>query len=464
VRIGPLEASHGLRTPFTGNNLMTKRGPSRREHQSDEGERLRAGAELDLKVERILPGGVGLAHARGQTVFVALSAPGDRIRARVESVRGRVAFASIVEVVEPSRVRVEPPCPYFGRCGGCDFQQLSYEAQLAAKVEIIRDCLRRVARVEPPAEIPITPSPAVWNYRARARWQHDPVSSLLGYYERGTHRVVDVVECPVAAPEVEGRLKQLRALMREGRLPEGAHEFEAVAGDGGVALDPPVEPEDAREQSRTIRGERYRFDARCFFQINHALLEELVSEGLRGAESLLDATSDEAAGDEMARDESASDKTASDENLSATALDLYSGVGLFTLPLARRFSRVVAVEGNEPASEYARRNLADAGLTNATVETLAVGDYLARNSQRLDSVDFILLDPPRAGAEPEAVRGIIALRPRRVSYVSCDPATLARDLRALCEAGYEINSVRAFDMFPQTHHVETVVHLQICGY
>jgi 23S rRNA (uracil1939-C5)-methyltransferase len=247
------------------------------------GERLRAGAELDLTVERILPGGLGLAHAQGQTVFVALSAPGDRDRARIETVRGRVAFASIVEIVKPSPARVEPPCPYFGRCGGCDFQQLTYEAQLAAKVEIIRDCLRRVARVEPPREIPITPSPAIWNYRSRARWQHDSVRNHLGYYERGTHRVVDVVECPVAAPEVEARLKRLRSLMREGLLPEDAREFEAVAGDFGVALDPPVEEEDAREQSRTIRGERYCFDAHCFFQINHALLEELVAEGLRGA-------------------------------------------------------------------------------------------------------------------------------------------------------------------------------------
>src|SRR5947209_233666 len=209
---------------------MTSREQSRRGGAQAGGERLRASAELDLTVERILPGGVGLAHARGQTVFVALSAPGDRIRARVESVRGRIAFASIIEVLDPSPVRVEPPCPYFGRCGGCDFQQLNYEAQLAAKVEIIRDCLRRVARVEPPEEIIITPSPDAWRYRSRARWQHDPLRKLLGYYERGTHRVVDVVECPVAAPEIEERLKRLRGILSEGRRPDDALEFEAVPG------------------------------------------------------------------------------------------------------------------------------------------------------------------------------------------------------------------------------------------
>src|ERR1051326_7024855 len=282
---------------------------------SEGGERLRAGAELELTVERILPGGLGLAYARGQTVFVALSAPGDRGPARVETGRGRGAFASIVEVVEPSPARVEPPCPYFGRCGGCDFQQLSYEAQLSAKVEIIRDCLRRVARVEPPTDIHITPSPSTWRYRSRARWQHDPLRRLLGYYERGTHRVVDVAGCPVAAPAVEERLSRLRQALREGRLPEDAHEFEAVEGDRGVSLTPPFEPEDEGEQTRTIAGERYRFGAGCFFQINHTLLDALVRAGLGDAEG-------EAAGG-VAGD---------------TALDLYSGVGLFTLPLARRFA------------------------------------------------------------------------------------------------------------------------------
>jgi 23S rRNA (uracil1939-C5)-methyltransferase len=404
---------------------------------------LRAGAEIEVRVERILPGGVGLAHAEGATLLVSLSAPGDLVRVRVDSVRGRLAFASVAEVLEPSPARVEPPCPYFGRCGGCDFQQLGYEAQLAAKAEIIRDCLRRVARTEPPGEITVEPSPEVWRYRSRARWQHDPRRHLLGYYERGSHRVCDVADCPVAAPPVNERLKSLRELMADGRLPH-ASEFEAVAGDGGVALDPSVEPGDEREQTRRVGGETYRFDAGCFFQINHTLLDALVAEGLRGVGQ----EGSEGAGGTI-------------DAKSGTALDLYSGVGLFTLPLARRFGRVIAVEGNAASADYARRNLADASLANARVETSAVGAWLAANAERLDSADFILLDPPRAGAEPETIAGIIRLRPRHISYVSCDPATLARDLRALLDAGYRLDSLRAFDMFPQTHHVETVAHLYI---
>ncbi len=408
--------------------MKSRRRAPRREAAEESG-RLRAGALLDVRVERILPGGVGLAHAEGQTLFVSLAAPGDLARVRVESVRGRALFASIVEVLEPSDVRAEPPCPYFGRCGGCDFQQLTYEAQLAAKAEIIRDCLRRVAHAEPPEAIEVVPSPEVWRYRSRARWQHDAVRRHLGYYERGSHRVCDVADCPVAAPPVAERLARLRGMLSEGTLPQ-ASEFEAVAGDEGVALDPTVEPGDEREQSRRIGGEIYRFDAGCFFQINHALLEPLVEEGLRGT----------ADGGE-------------------TALDLYSGVGLFTLPLARRFQRVVAVEGNPASAEYARRNLSDATLTNARVETSSVGDWLARRAGDLGRADFVLLDPPRAGVEPEAIRGLIGLKPAHISYVSCDPATLARDLRLLLDADYRIHSLRAFDMFPQTHHVETVVHL-----
>lgn len=395
---------------------------------------LSLGAQVEVEIERIVPGGLGLAHAAGYTLFVTLAAPGDRVRVGVERVRGKVAFASVVEIITPAPVRVEPPCPYFGRCGGCDFQQLTYEAQLEAKVEIIRDCLRRIARLEPPAEIQITPSPAVWRYRSRARWQHDPVHQFLGYYELASHRVCDVTECPVVLPEVQDKLSHLRATLASGAFEE-TEEFQAVAGDDGVSLLPPVEAADAGERFRVLAGERYRFNADCFFQINHALLEPLLNAALKHAQ---------------------------DETRGGTAVDLYCGVGLFTLPLARRFARVVGVEGNASATAFARLNLADARLSNAEINTARVGDWLARHAASLTPVDFVLLDPPRAGADAETLAGILALRPRRIAYVSCDPATLARDLRGLAAAGYTLHSLAAFDMFPQTHHVETVAHLLSC--
>jgi 23S rRNA (uracil1939-C5)-methyltransferase len=406
---------------------MRKR--KRRENRGGARERQASGTVVEVTIERILPGGAGLAHADGQTLLVALAAPGDRVRARVERTQGRVSFASIEEVIEPSSARVEPPCPYFGRCGGCDFQQLSYEAQLAAKVEIIRDCLRRIARLDFTEEIPITRSPSAWNYRSRAQWQRDPVRQRLGYFERASHRVCDVAACPVLVPELETTLEALRGQMKEDLLPEGLTEFQAVAGDEGASLAPPAPQLPTREVTRLIGGHRYRFSAEGFFQVNHALLDPLVAFAIGDARGDM-------------------------------AVDLYCGAGLFTLPLAQRFTRVFGVEANSAAINFARRNLTDAGLDNATLETSRVSDWLKETSANLPSVDFLLLDPPRAGAEDGAVEGILALRPRRIAYVSCDPATLARDLKALLAGGYHLDTLAAFDMFPQTHHVETIIHLK----
>ena len=393
---------------------------------------LRMGATLEVTIERILPGGLGLAHAEGQTLLVALAAPGDHLRVRVERVRGGLAFASLIEIIHSSPVRVEPPCPYFGRCGGCDFQQLSYEAQLNAIVEIIRDCLRRIARLEAPADIPITPSPLDWRYRSRAEWQHDPLNHRLGYFERGTHRVCDVAECPVLVPSLQETLHTLRERMRNGRLPLDVAEFQAVAGDQGrAALAPPLDTGETPETTRTIGAYRYRFSADGFFQINQDLLAPLIKEALNQAHG-------------------------------QTAIDLYCGAGLFTLPLATRFTRVIGVEANPSAIAYARRNLDDAGLFNAATECARVSEWLKENAERHAPVDYLLLDPPRTGAEEGAIPGILShLRPRRIAYVSCDPATLARDLKELIAGGYRLNRVAAFDMFPQTHHVETVVHLGV---
>lgn len=386
---------------------------------------------LEVEIERILPGGVGLAHAEGLTLFVSLAAPGDVVRIVIERVQGKVGFAAVVEVINPSPVRLEPPCPYFGLCGGCDFQQLTYEAQLAAKVEIIRDCLRRIARIESPLDIQMHASPNQWQYRARAMWQFDATTKGLGYFERGSNNVCDVEYCAVLVPELQATLEQLRSQVQLETEPHLPKHIEAVAGIEGVSVAADLSNSRAIV-TRVIRNETYHFSAESFFQINHELLEPLMSEALPD-------TTGAARG--------------------AVALDLYCGVGLFTLPLARRFERVVGIEANRRATEFARRNLKFAGLKNAEIVTSRVGDWLKEHARSFKSVDFLLLDPPRSGAENRDIEGILALHPATISYVSCDPATLARDLKKLIAGGYSFDSVTAFDMFPQTHHVETVVRL-----
>ena len=282
---------------------------------------------MEVTIERILPGGLGLAHADGKTVMAALAAPGDRLRVRIDRVKGNVSFAQIEEILAPSPVRVEPPCPYFGRCGGCDFQQMNYKAQLEAKAEIIKDCLRRLGRIENIPDFQVTAAPNPWHYRSRAQWQYDAVRQKLGYFESGSRHVCDVAECAVLAPELQQTLESLRERMTSGTLPE-ARDFRAVMGDESISISPLVrgssptvregvdsikDNEEVREVTRTIQGESYRFDADSFFQANGGLLPELIDAAIGDAEG-------------------------------KTALELYCGVGLFTLPLARRFSQVIGVE------------------------------------------------------------------------------------------------------------------------
>jgi 23S rRNA (uracil1939-C5)-methyltransferase len=419
---------------------------------------------VEVTIERILPGGLGLAHADGRTVMVALAAPGDRVRVSIDRVKGNVAFAVIQEIITPSPQRVEPPCQYFGRCGGCDFQQMNYEAQLAAKIEIIKDCLHRIGRIENVPNFQITPAPNPWHYRTRAQWQYDSIRQRLGYFESGSRNVCDVAECAVLAPELQTALSGLREQMLDGSIPEDARDFRAVAGDEGVSIAPPVRGSSptpgspagqpgwggavregagltVRDVTRTIRGEQYTLNAESFFQANDDLLPQLI---------------DSAVGD------------ASGE----TAVELFSGVGLFTLPLARRFKHVIGAESDSAAVSFAHENLARAGLTNTEIVKSDVGVWLeavrhgelsrlseASAAALRGQIDFILLDPPRTGAESRVIAGVLGLKPKRISYVSCDPATLARDLRKLIAGGYTLESIGAFDMFPQTHHVETVVRL-----
>lgn len=394
----------------------------------------RIGRVFKTRIERIVPGGYGLAHAEGETLLVALGAPGDEVEVKVRSTRGRACFAHILRIVESAPVRVAPPCPYFGRCGGCDFQQLSYDAQLAAKLDIIRDALRRTARLANIPRLDITPALRQWQYRSRVEWQHDAAAGTLGYFERGSHRVCDVTHCPVAAPELESVLEELHSAMRNGALDE-TEEFRAMVGDAGeVALTPPHGSRLATELRRTIRGEIYHYSANCFFQINHDLLPDMIAEALRPIEEASKVQLD-------------------------FALDLYCGVGLFTVPLARRVRRVIGIESHKTSARYGILNLEAAGLTEARVETGEVKEWLARHEDDLPDIDFVLLDPPRTGAEAATVGSLIHMRPKRIAYVSCDPVTLARDLGMLVPAGYKLESLRAFDLFPQTHHVETVAHL-----
>ncbi|HEX9959440.1 MAG TPA: class I SAM-dependent RNA methyltransferase [Pyrinomonadaceae bacterium] len=382
---------------------------------------------LEVSIEKIVPGGYGLAFAEGLTVFVSLAAGGDKLRVRVREKKGKIAFAEIVEILEPAPARQTPPCPYFGRCGGCDFQQMNYAAQLEAKVGIVRDSLRRIGKLDYEKEIPIVGSPDDLNYRLRAQWHVDSRRQKLGYFRRHSHDVIDVETCPILAPALKEKLSDIRRDINWQEFWAEKPEIEAATGGADVSVysSEIIEPTD--EIFFEARGEKYYFDAASFFQGNRFLIDDLIRLAIEGAE-----------GD--------------------AAVDLFCGVGLFTLPLARKFKKVFGVEANEKAIEFARKNAERARLSNIELAAENVGEFLLQSD--LPEIDFLLLDPPRAGAEKETISALLKLQPRRISYVSCDPSTLARDLRLLTDA-YAIESITALDLFPQTHHVETIVRLNI---
>ncbi|HEV2529608.1 MAG TPA: TRAM domain-containing protein [Thermomicrobiales bacterium] len=402
-----------------------------------------SGELIDTTIERIVPGGDGIAHGGGLTIFVPLTAPGDEVRVEIDRRRGQVAWGKVTQLTTPGAHRSEPPCKFFGVCGGCDLQQLDYAGQLTAKVDIVRDCLTRIGRLEAPEDLVVVPSPDPLGYRHVAEWAIDSRNRRIGYRIRGTHDVLDVDHCPILTGQLNGVLADLRERQAMGLIPPGIDEIRGLAGDDGPGISPALGSQNAPELSIRVGDDTFHYDASVFFQANGLLLEELINEALWQA-------------DPVKHKDPEAPLSGDGKGF---VIDLYAGVGLFSVPLARRYRRVVAVEGFGGATRWTRRNLRDAGLSHAKVETERVESWLARRGPALVGASLVVLDPPRTGVTPEAVEGILAMEPRRISYVSCDPATQTRDLKALVAGGYRLERVVALDMFPQTHHVEVVAHL-----
>ena len=380
-----------------------------------------------MKIEKVIPRGLGLAFAEKLTVLAPLAAPGDVVRVRLRDIKKRLAFADIVEVKQPGPQRITPPCRHFGTCGGCDFQQMDYAAQLEAKVGIIRDCLHRIAKIEYEGEIPMIASPEQFAYRSRARWHLDTKAKTFGYFRRDSNEVVDVAECPILTPAMQTTLENLRETVEWGMFWSERPEIEAVSDENGsVSTFSKGRPEKTEEISVKAYGETYTYSAETFFQANRFLIDKLVETAIGDAEG-------------------------------AMAFDLYCGVGLFALPLARRFTKVIGVEESTVAIDFAKKNAKNAGIQNLDLSNRGVEQFLAANKTK--NIDFVLIDPPRMGTEKRTTPMLAALKPARISYVSCEPSILARDLCTLLDSGYRINSITALDLFPQTHHVETVVRL-----
>lgn len=387
----------------------------------------------DVTIDRIVGDGKGIGFADGKTYFVHRTAPGDHVRARVTRQQKNTAHAVVDKIYTPSPLRIEPACPYYDRCGGCDLMHIEYAHQLDTKVGMIQDSLRRIAKIDDVPNVPIMASPKEWGYRSRVEWQVSAENDLVGYFAEQSNTIVDVDQCPISNDTVNALLKTLRADVDAGIVPDSAREYRGVATDTGNALEPTTTKRSATLQQQV--GEfTYRFSAECFFQANLGMTEVLLKDVMQIA---MEARSGK-----------------------GYVVDLYAGVGLFSLPLFKLFRRGIAVESFKPAVGFLKDNLEHAELTRSKVIAQPVEHWVARDNSRYGRVALLVFDPPRSGAGPKAIEGILRMSPTHIAAVSCDPATFARDLRGLLDGGYELVDITAYDMFPQTHHVELLAHLR----
>ncbi|MEM6792484.1 MAG: class I SAM-dependent RNA methyltransferase [Acidobacteriota bacterium] len=392
--------------------------------------------EIEVVVDKLVAGGEGLARFEGLPIFVPRSAPGDRLRVRLEERKASYARARIVEILEPGEGRREAPCIHFDACGGCDLQHLEDAVQLRLKADAVLETLRRIGGIESPSRFEVV-SGDPWGYRSRTQVQIEQTDRgpRIGYFGRGSHDLVTVEQCPVLRP-------QLEAALSGGAVRRGLHEkspprLDLSAGDDGSwTCSPPHSGMPGGEIRATVGDLVYEYDGRCFFQAHHALSERLVEHAL----------ADELVG------------TGAGAPRQGEAFDLYAGVGLFSLPLARRYRRVTSVDGDRLAIRFAGRNARANGL-EAGVR--AIGRAVEAWIHRLpEGPDRVLVDPPRAGLSAKVRDLLMARRPRWLTYVSCQPATLARDLKLLTRV-FSLESLTLLDMFPQTGHMESVAQLRL---
>ena len=450
-----------------------------------------------LNIEKLIYGGDGLARlpaddrGRGKAVFVPFVLAGEKIEAVLTEEKPGFARANAVAIVEPSPHRIQPPCPYFGSCGGCHYQHASYEHQLEIKKEILRENLRRIAKLELECEIEVHPSPP-WNYRNRSRLQVQTRPEFAaGYFKLSSHELLPVEECPISSPLINRGIAALWQAGRAGKAVEGVREVEFFAnadankdGDankkdarllveflcapearraavrawaeelcaampeiaGVVAfrepqkgVQEPLVAVGASELTYQTKTAAYRVSAGAFFQTNRFLTDELINLVTAGRSGEL-------------------------------ALDLYAGVGLFSTALACDFRHIVSVESSQTAANDLQYNLP----INGKAVQAAAEQYLtglgdkgrvgngadgAVLPQLTHKPDLVVVDPPRGGLGDRVARLLASAGAPRVTYVSCDSATLARDLVPLQAAGYRVEEVHLVDLFPQTYHLESVVQL-----
>ncbi|MCS7060344.1 MAG: 23S rRNA (uracil(1939)-C(5))-methyltransferase RlmD [Anaerolineae bacterium] len=411
-----------------------------------------------VELTAMSPGGEAVGRVDGLVIFVRYALPDEIVEAAITHRRRNYARGSATRIVRSSSERVLPRCPHFGVCGGCDWQHADYAAQVRFKTEIVREQLERIGKLSKPTVHPCIPCPLPYGYR-----NHTQVAlsadGTVGYYVAGTHQVTPITTCPILHPNLEKLLQHLiearlsrPAGLREIHLRTGVetgeqmlvfefesgepqrliHHIPAAARPAQTAVCASIPNGDsAVAAGAAVLRERigqtlYTYSPTSFFQVNTSMIGPLIENVLRMLEL----------------------------GGSERVLELYCGAGLFTVPIAARAAFTLGIESNSAAARDAQRNLN--GSSNAAILVADVRRALRDSRVRDQRWDRIVIDPPRTGVDTETLGLVAALGVSRIVYVSCEPATLARDARRLGDAGYRVVCAQPLDMFPQTHHVETV--------
>lgn len=423
---------------------------------------------VELTIDSLAYGGKGVGRLDGKTVFVPLTAPGDEVSCSLTKERPRYAEARLEAVLAPGAGRCDPVCPVFGDCGGCQWQHLDYACQVTWKQSILTDILKRQTGQDPALMRPLVAAPEPFGYRNRVQFKIHAASGrvAVGFFRAGSHYVVDIERCPIADPRLNALIPWIRRQIAAAPRPDRIPQVDAGVGDDGrirlvvhLAATMPdawcrslaeeagqagyaLFLQQGRKQTlRRLTGEvdlgllvdepplRLSYGPGGFAQVNSAQNRALVAEVLQAAGLQ---------GDER-------------------VLDLYCGMGNFSLPLARRCRELIGLEDYAPSIAMARQNAEANGIGNAR--------FLACPAESVGAVedvsgpcDLALLDPPRTGAA-ELMAPLLALRPTTILYIACDPVTQARDLRVLLAGGYRLRYLQGFDLFPQTYHIESLAVL-----
>jgi 23S rRNA (uracil1939-C5)-methyltransferase len=379
-------------------------------------------------LERAVYEGGTLAHTAEDTIFADYGIPGEEVDIDLHSKRAGVKLGRVVDVIKPSADRIAPPCEYFGRCGGCQLQHITYDRQLSLKQEIVAETLTKIGAFADPPVSSTLGAENPWGYRNHVRFTAKSRGEI-GFIERGSHRFLRIDRCLIADDVINESLTKLQG--RCGGLHQVA--FRRGVNTGEMLVHPdlseiePSIPSAQKHYHEELLGHRFRISAASFFQTNTRQAERLI-QLVRGRLELDPAD---------------------------VLVDAYAGVGTFAVILAPDVGHVIAVEESAAAVDDAMFNIGDS--PNVQYYRGKVEDILPDATDRADA---LILDPPRQGCHPRTLQTVIGLAPQKIAYVSCDPSTLARDLRLLVDGGYTLKDVTPIDMFPHTQHIECVASLR----